>query len=297
MKPSKMLAVLGCAVVLFAATPSAFAQRGGGGGGGHGGGGHMGGGGGHMGGGGLGGGRIGGGGRVGTPVIRGGGGPAIPRGNVGRTAPMGPMVGRRGFGGVQGAVGTSGTLPGGSWTHGGGFGHGGLGGGFVHNGPVVRGNFAHGFHGAPVHFFRPYYAFHPHFSLGFGIWAGYPFAYPYPYYYPYGYVSSYTYPTYGYTYPATTAPESIQSGSVSAQPDQTKMGGMSFDVTPATAQVFVDGTLIGTMGDFTPTTQPLGLVAGRHHVEVRAAGYHTMSFDVDIVAGEVIPYQGTLERQ
>jgi hypothetical protein len=297
MKPSKMLAVLGCAVVLFAATPSAFAQRGGGGGGGHGGGGHMGGGGGHMGGGGMGGGRIGGGGRVGTPVIRGGGGPAIPRGSVGRTAPMGPMVGRRGFGGVQGAVGTSGTLPGGSWTHGGGFRHGGLGGGFVHNGPVLRGNFAHGFHGAPVHFFRPYYAFHPHFSLGFGVWAGYPFAYPYPYYYPYGYVSSYSYPTYDYTYPATTAPESIQSGSVSAQPDETNMGGMSFDVTPATAQVFVDGTLIGTVGDFTPTTQPLGLVAGRHHVEVRAAGYHTMSFDVDIVAGEVIPYQGTLERQ
>ena len=296
MKPSKMLAVLGCAVVLFAATPSAFAQRGGGGGGGHGGGGHMGGGGGHKGGGGLGGGRIGGGGHMG-PVIKGGGGPAMPRGNVGRPAPMGPMVGRRGFGGVQGAVGTSGTLPGRSWTHGGGFGHGGLGGGFVHNGPVVRGNFAHGFHGAPVHFFRPYYAFHPRFSLGFGIWAGYPFAYPYPYYYPYGYVSSYTYPTYDYTYPATTAPESIQSGSVSAQPDQTNMGGISFDVKPGTAQVFVDGTLIGTVGDFTPTTQPLGLVAGRHHVEVRAAGYHTMSFDVDIVAGEVIPYQGVLERQ
>jgi len=215
---------------------------------------------------------------------------------------MGPM-GPRGFGGVRGAVGTSGIVGGGTWGHGGGFVRGGFGGPFVHNGAVVHGAFAHGFRAAPVHFFRPYYAFHPHASLGFGIWAGYPFAYGYPYYYPYydpfyypnGYVSSYTYPAYDNTYPTTA--ESVQSGSAGSQPDQTNMGGMSFDITPATAQVFVDGTLVGTVGDFTPTTQPLGLLAGRHHVEVRATGYHTMTFDVDIVAGQVIPYQGTLERE
>jgi hypothetical protein len=304
MKPSNVLAVVGCAAVLFAATPSAFAQRGGGGGGGHGGG-HMGGGGfggGHMGGGGFGGGRIGGGGHMGTPVIRGGGGPAMPRGGFGRVAPMGPLVGSRGFGGVRGAVGTSGVVGGRTWTHGGGFVRGGFGGPFVHNGAVVRGPFAHGFHAAPVHFFRPYYAFHPRVSLGFGIWAGYPFGYPYRYYYPYiypdAYVNSYTYPAYDYTYPAPTiTAESVLSGSAGSQPDQTNVGGMSFDITPATAEVFVDGTLVGVVGDFTPTTQPLGLPAGRHHVEVRAAGYHTMTFEVDIVAGQVIPYQGTLERE
>ena len=74
------------------------------------------------------------------------------------------------------------------------------------------------------------------------------------------------------------------------------MGGLSFDVTPATAELFVDDTRVGTVGQFTPTTQPLGLTAGRHHIEVRADGYSTMSFDVDIIAGQVIPYQGTLER-
>jgi hypothetical protein len=166
----------------------------------------------------------------------------------------------------------------------------------VHGGTFVHGNFAHGFHVAPVHFFHPYYAFRPYFSLGFGIWAGYPFAYSYPYYYPYypyGYVSSYGYPTSDYAYPTTT-PEAVGSGSAGAQ---TNMGGMSFDITPAGAQLFVDGTLVGTVGQFTPTTQPLGLQAGRHHVEVRASGYHLMSFDVDIIAGQVIPYQGALERQ
>ena len=45
----------------------------------------------------------------------------------------------------------------------------------------------------------------------------------------------------------------------------------------------------------TPTTQPLGLAAGRHHIELRASGYRTMAFDVDIVAGQVIPYRGALQ--
>jgi hypothetical protein len=195
---------------------------------------------------------------------------------------------------MHGAVGTSGVLRGGTFTRGG---------SFVHGGPFVHGNFAHGFHTTPVHFFRPYYAFHPYFSLGFGVWAGYPFAYPYafydpfyPYYYPYGYVNSYAYPPSDYAY-STTTPEATESGSVATQPNQTNVGGMSFDITPAAAQLFIDGVLVGTVGQFTPTTQPLGLQVGRHHVEVRASGYHTMSFDVDIVAGQVIPYQGALESQ
>jgi hypothetical protein len=78
--------------------------------------------------------------------------------------------------------------------------------------------------------------------------------------------------------------------------DQAIMGGLSFQITPADAQIFVDGTPVGTTGQFTPTSQPLGVPAGHHHVELRAPGYQTMAFDVDIVAGEVIPYQGTLER-
>jgi len=50
------------------------------------------------------------------------------------------------------------------------------------------------------------------------------------------------------------------------------------------------------VGQFTSTTQPLGLAAGRHHVQISAVGYRTMEFDVDVVAGQVIPYQGTLEQ-
>jgi hypothetical protein len=93
--------------------------------------------------------------------------------------------------------------------------------------------------------------------------------------------------------PPSTYP---RQGSVGVQPSQSNMGGLSFQISPSDAQVIVDGTPVGTVGEFTPTTQPLGLPAGRHQIEVRASGYRTMSFDVNIVAGQVIPYQGTLER-
>jgi hypothetical protein len=161
---------------------------------------------------------------------------------------------------------------------------------------------------APLHFYRPYYAFHPRFSLGFGLWAGYPFSWAYPFYYPYYYppYPSYYYPYYSYpdsyapagpgysVAPDTTTDATV--GTPGVQPDQSNLGGLSFGITPSDAQVFIDGNYVGTVGQFTSSTQPLGVPAGRHHVEIRNPGYKTMSFDVDIVAGQVIPYQGQMER-
>src|SRR5262249_15692857 len=146
-------------------------------------------------------------------------------------------------------------------------------GGFVHGGNFVqRGAFVHGYgFVGPAHFFHPYYTFHPHVSVGFGLWAGYPFAYPYTFYYPYysspyshssspSYSSYPSYPYYPYAY---------------VQPNQTNMGGISFDITPGNAELFVDNMRVGTVGEFTSTVQPLGLGAGHHHIEIRAAGYQT----------------------
>ena len=101
--------------------------------------------------------------------------------------------------------------------------------------------------------------------------------------------------SYFFTPPANYPPSDPQ-GSIAAQSGQVNTGGLSFEITPSDAQLFIDGAMVGTVGQFTPTSQPLGLAAGRHHVEVKAPGYRTMSFDVDIIAGQVIPYQGTLER-
>jgi len=140
---------------------------------------------------------------------------------------------------------------------------------------------------APRRFYRPYYIFHPRLSVGFGIWAGYPIAYYDPFYYPYDYYP-YAVATPGYVAPPV--------GSVSVQPYQSNMGGLSFSVSPDTAEVWVDGEFFGTVGEYTPQSQPLGLPAGTHHIELREPGFQVSSFEVDIIAGQVIPFQGQLEQ-
>jgi hypothetical protein len=164
---------------------------------------------------------------------------------------------------------------------------------------------------APIRFYRPYYSFRPRLSLGFGLWVGYPVPYYDPFYYP---DYSYSYPAYPpapyppavggpqSAYPVSPYPQdgsvgpAPQGGSINVQPSQANTGGVSFDITPGEAEVVVDGNPVGTVDQFTPTSQPLGLSAGRHRIEVRAPGYQTITFDVNIVAGQVIPYQGSLER-
>ncbi|HEV3141791.1 MAG TPA: PEGA domain-containing protein, partial [Vicinamibacterales bacterium] len=196
--------------------------------------------------------------------------------------------------------------------------------GFGRPGGYAYGSRGFGYRGygyvGPIRFIRPYYAFRPRFSIGFGIWAGFPFAYSYPYYYPYdaypyGYPYDYSYgypyppsysnpypPTYGSAYPSNdqvySYPPAGTSGSVRVEPgtQNQNSGGLSFDITPTDAEVFVDGVNVGTVGQFTPTSQPLGLTPGRHRIELRAPGYQTISFDADIVAGQVVPYQGTMQR-
>jgi PEGA domain len=280
MKLSTITTSAAVAAVLALAPVPAFAQHGGGGHGGGGGGGHFGGGA-RMGGGSYGGAR--------AAVRRGGNtaGTAVPRGG-----PYGGGYGR--YGGY--GYGRNGY----GWYGYGGFGYGGFGyGGF---------GFDLGF---------PYYAFSPDFALGFGLYAGYPVSYPYwafPSPYVYGYPPSA--PAYGYGYPGsgadpntyppgTGSPSSnavtAGSGSGAAQqgqvPAQGQYGGLSFQVMPATAQVIVDGVYVGTVGQFAPTTQPLTLPPGRHHVEIRADTYQAMTFDVNVAPGQVLPYQGTMQSR
>jgi PEGA domain len=145
-----------------------------------------------------------------------------------------------------------------------------------------------------------------HVDTGFGV-IGYPVIYPYAY--PYGDPFS-PYPVASYT-PAAPAPNtysnvatSSSSETVTAAPplaagiecDGSACGGVSFDLTPASAQVWVDGVFVGDVDEFDATSAPLLLSPGDHYIEVRLAGYRTASFDVTIVAGEVTPYRGALER-
>ena len=65
-------------------------------------------------------------------------------------------------------------------------------------------------------------------------------------------------------------------------------------VDPTDAAVFIDGEYVGCVNDFGPYDAPLTLPAGYHNVELRARGWQPMRFDITVLAGQVIPYRGTL---
>src|SRR5262249_25403191 len=150
-------------------------------------------------------------------------------------------------------------------------------------------------------FYYPYY--YPYAPPYQSYWYPSPYpAYPPPAYPPSAYPPS-AYPPSTYppassqpAYPQSAYPQSAYPPQGSISPSQPNTGGMSFEIQPLYAQVYVDGQYVGTVAQFSPTSQPLGLTAGRHHIQITAQGYRPMDFDVDIVAGEVLPYQGTLER-
>jgi hypothetical protein len=171
--------------------------------------------------------------------------------------------------------------------------------------------FYHPFHGPyyPYHYYGhyPYHPFRPWLNLGFGLWLGYPYyyGYPYPYYYygypyygsPYAYPygSSYVYPNSSSSTPSAETSVAVPSGNANVTTPST--GALSFDVSPPSAEVWVDGNFIGAVGDFAPAGKPLELTSGRHAVEIRASGYHTVTFEVDVIAGQVMPYRGTMQQE
>jgi archaellum component FlaG (FlaF/FlaG flagellin family) len=73
-------------------------------------------------------------------------------------------------------------------------------------------------------------------------------------------------------------------------------GGLSFDIQPYDAGVFVDGEYVGTVGTFTPSGEPLTLWPGVHHIAIVCDGFRTMEWDVTVQPGQVIPYRGMLSR-
>jgi len=119
--------------------------------------------------------------------------------------------------------------------------------------------------------YRPYYTFRPHVTLGFGIYVGYPVAYP-------TFYNSYLPGAYGWYRPGIS------------------YGGISFDIQPYDAAIYVDGEYVGLVRDFGPYAAPLTLPAGLHHIDLDAPGFAPLSFDLTVVPNQVIPYQGSLGR-
>jgi hypothetical protein len=126
------------------------------------------------------------------------------------------------------------------------------------------------------------------YGLGYGAYSyyggyydpwygGYP-SYGYPAYDPYGYG--------GYTAPPDGGYASPTGGE----------GTLRLKVKPRDAEVFVDGNYVGIVDDFNGIFHHLHVESGAHHVEVRAAGYESLTFDVRVTPGHTTTYQGELRR-
>lgn len=112
------------------------------------------------------------------------------------------------------------------------------------------------------------------FGVGFGVGYGYPGWYGgwagyggYPFY-------GGAYPYYGYAVPA--------------------YGGVRIDVPQRNAEVMVDGYFVGVVDDFDGSFQQVNLEPGPHRIEVRATGFETVGFDVNVTAGRTVTYRAGL---
>jgi hypothetical protein len=85
-------------------------------------------------------------------------------------------------------------------------------------------------------------------------------------------------------------------GDYSSSVRRDAIGQLRLKMKPKDAQVYVDGALAGTVGDFDGTFERLDLVEGPHRVEVRLDGRKALTFDVNIVPDELTTLRGSFEH-
>jgi hypothetical protein len=83
-------------------------------------------------------------------------------------------------------------------------------------------------------------------------------------------------------------------GSGSSGPSVVK-GGLKLKVSPKGAEVYVDGYFVGKVENFDSAFQRLELPVGPHRVELRAAGFSPVSFEVKIEPRDTLTYHGTMQ--
>jgi hypothetical protein len=75
-------------------------------------------------------------------------------------------------------------------------------------------------------------------------------------------------------------------------------GALKLKVTgpdPKLADVYANGSFVGTVDDFNGYFQELHLRPGQYHMEIRANGFKPLDFNVLIPPGQTITYRGELE--
>ena len=111
------------------------------------------------------------------------------------------------------------------------------------------------------------------------------FAYRFPYgLYPH---SPYWYPPYGYP--------DVAPGCVTVDGEAQATGAVRLDIPQKEAAVYIDGFYVGAVEDFNDATEQLTLAPGPHHLELRATGFQTLIFNVNIQAGRTITYRTPMQ--
>ena len=73
-------------------------------------------------------------------------------------------------------------------------------------------------------------------------------------------------------------------------------GHLKLKVKPRDAEVYVDGYYAGLVDDFDGMFQKLELEAGPHRIEVRKAGFSTMTFEVRVLTDDSVTLRGELNE-
>ena len=78
--------------------------------------------------------------------------------------------------------------------------------------------------------------------------------------------------------------------------DGAPVGGVQLDIDPRRAQVFVDGTYVGLVEDFSGYYHHLELPAGPHDIAVVSPGYEPLALHVLVSPGATMTQRATLGR-
>lgn len=73
-------------------------------------------------------------------------------------------------------------------------------------------------------------------------------------------------------------------------------GGVQLDIDPRRAQVYVDGTYVGVVEEFSGYFHHLELPSGPHDIAVVAPGYEALNLHVSVTPGATLTQRATLAR-
>jgi hypothetical protein len=111
---------------------------------------------------------------------------------------------------------------------------------------------------------------------------------------PYGWYDPWYYGSGFYAPPMTGASnESYRDPA----PARREVGSIRLRVNPESAQVYIDGALVGTVTEFNGLKNHLELDGGPHTIELRADGYETYTGEINVEVGKTLTERIRLKKK